>query len=114
MNVSCQHNKKILLFLCLELPFYMDDRAASTVLISDGGDRVTPLEGRGDLLRPFSWENPFFDSLSPFCLHSSLNVSKPEREGDGERGKGRSAVCWEWAIESIHDDTHPPFSLMSY
>lgn len=63
----------------------MDDRAASTTLISDGVDRVTPLEGRGDSLCPFYRENPFFDFLSSLCLHLSLNVSQPESEGDRER-----------------------------
>lgn len=90
----------------------MDDRAASTILISDGVDRVTPFEGRGGSFCLFSGENPFFRFFSSFCLHSSLNVSQPQRETEKE--KGRSAVCWEKAIESIHDDTLPPFSLMSY
>lgn len=66
----------------------MDDGAASTILNSDGGDRVTPSEARGDSHCPFSGETPFFDSLSSLCLHSSLNVSpaasEREREGDAQ------------------------------
>lgn len=118
LNVSCPHNKNLLLFLWLKLHPYVEDRAASTILISDGVDRVMPVEGRGDSVCPFSGENAFCGFLSSLCLHSRLNVSQPERQRERDRGRetetGRSAVCWEKAIESIHDDTLPPFRLMSY
>lgn len=108
-NASCLHTKNLLLFL-FHHP-HMDDRAASTILISAGVDQVTSLERRENTFCPFFRGESFFYFLSSLCLHSSRNVSQPGREWGTEKERGRYSLLGErhwkhtwWHTSPIQSD----------